>query len=117
MIRLKAAPASLLLLGLLLSATAGMLAARAAGSAGVTVFQEGKKFSEAEITIKRGESVTFTNKDPVTHNVFSSTPGMAFDLKTQKPGESSIVTFDNVGEAIVMCAIHPQMKMKINVVE
>jgi plastocyanin len=98
-------------IGLMLVGTA------AARAGGVEVFQEGKKFSEAEVSIKRGESVTFTNKDPVTHNVFSSTPGMAFDLRTQQPGESSTVTFDHAGEAEVHCAIHPQMKMKVKVTD
>jgi plastocyanin len=83
----------------------------------VTVLQEGKKFSEEAVTVKRGQTVTFTNKDQITHNVFSTTPGMAFDLKTQHPGESREVTFDKAGQADVMCAIHPQMKMKVEVTE
>lgn len=81
----------------------------------VTVYQEGKKFSETEVTVKAGETVTFTNKDPITHNVYSSTPGMSFDLKTQKAGESTTITFDHPGEADVHCAIHPQMSMKVKV--
>jgi plastocyanin len=84
---------------------------------GVTVFQEGKKFSEETVSIKRGQTVTFTNKDQITHNVYSTTPGMAFDLKTQKPGESREITFDKAGEADVLCAIHPQMKLKVDVTE
>jgi plastocyanin len=81
----------------------------------VTVFQEGKKFSESEVTVKVGETVTYTNKDAVTHNVFSNTPDMSFDLKTQKPGESTTITFDHAGLATVRCAIHPQMVMKVTV--
>ncbi len=82
----------------------------------VVVFQEGRKFSESEVTIRRGQSVTFTNHDPFAHNVFSQTPGMSFDLRTQKPGSSSEVQFDNVGEADVRCAIHPQMRMRVKVI-
>jgi plastocyanin len=89
--------------------------ATAARADNVTVFQDGKKFSESEVTIKVGETVTFTNKDPITHNVYSGSPGMAFDLKTQKSGESTEIKFDHPGEADVLCAIHPQMKMKVNV--
>ena len=84
---------------------------------GTTVYQEDKKFSDAEVTIKAGQTVIFANKDPITHNVYSKTPGMSFDLKTQKPGESSEVKFDHAGESEVQCAIHPQMKMKIKVTE
>ena len=89
--------------------------AAAAHAEGVTVAQEGKKFSEAEVTVKQGQTVTYANKDTVTHNVYSKTPGMAFDLRTQKVGESSEIKFDTVGEADVNCAIHPQMKMKVKV--
>ena len=81
----------------------------------ITVFQENKKFAQEAVTIKPGQTITFANKDPFTHNVFSLTPGMSFELKTQKPGESSDVKFDKVGEADVRCAIHPQMKMKVKV--
>jgi plastocyanin len=104
-------------MNLAVAATLFLLGATGARAEDLTVFQEDKKFSETEVTIKRGETVTFTNKDPITHNVFSSTPGMAFDLKTQTPGSSSTITFDHAGEAEVRCAIHPQMKMKVNVTE
>jgi plastocyanin len=91
---------------------AGFLPARAED---VTVYQDGKKFSTAEVTVKVGDAIVFENKDPITHNVYSSTTGMEFDLKTQKPGESSTIKFDRAGEAEVQCAIHPQMKMKVKV--
>jgi plastocyanin len=81
----------------------------------VVIEQLGKKFSQAEITVKKGDMVTFANKDPITHNVYSQSPGNAFDVKTQKPGESSDVKFDTVGDADVQCAIHPSMKMRIHV--
>jgi plastocyanin len=86
-----------------------------AHAANVTVYQENRKFSEAEVAVKPGDTVTFSNKDAYTHNVFSSTPGMAFDLKTQKSGESTEVKFETAGEAEVQCAIHPQMKLKVKV--
>ena len=89
------------------------LAALPARAATVEVEQKDKKFSVATITINKGDTVTFHNNDPYTHNVFSATPGMAFELKTQKAGQSSDVKFDNAGEADVQCAIHPQMKMKV----
>lgn len=103
----------------LMIATAALVLVGTAYAAtdGATVYQENKQFSESEVTIKVGQSVTFTNKDPITHNVYSNTPGMAFDLRIQKPGQSSTVTFDHAGVADVMCAIHPQMKMKVHVVE
>jgi plastocyanin len=81
----------------------------------VVIEQSGKKFSQAEITVKKGDTVTFANKDPITHNVYSQSPGNSFDVKTPKPGESSDVKFDTVGDADVQCAIHPSMKLKVHV--
>lgn len=81
----------------------------------VVIEQAGKKFSETEITIKKGDTVTFANKDPITHNVYSQSSGNAFDVKTQKPGEATDVKFDHVGDVDVQCAIHPSMKLRIHV--
>src|SRR5437762_9130936 len=96
--------------------TVGAATIATALAAAATVFQEDKKFSEADVTISAGQSVTFVNKDNVSHNVYSKTPGMGFDLRLQKPGGSSTVEFARAGEADVLCAIHPQMKMKVIVV-
>lgn len=94
-------------------------AASAAGSyalaANSTVVQADKKFSVAEMTINKGDTVIFKNDDPFTHNVFSQSPGIAFELKVQKPGESSDIKFEREGSGEVRCAIHPQMKLKLTV--
>lgn len=105
------------------TATAAILLALAAlaGTAApghaetVVVEQAGKKFSVPELSIKKGDTVTFANKDPITHNVYSQSPGNAFDVKTQKPGESTDVKFDTPGDVDVQCAIHPGMKLRIHV--
>lgn len=81
------------------------------------VIQKNKRFTPDVVTVKKGQSVTFKNDDPFVHNVYSQTPGMAFDIQTQKAGESSVIKFDKVGEADVRCAIHPTMKMKVIVTE
>ena len=102
----------------ILLAAIGLLAlADAAWAGDVTVVQLNKKFDRDEVTVKKGQTITFLNSDPFTHNVYSESPGLAFDLKTQPPGKSSDVTFDKVGEALVECAIHPSMKMKVKVVD
>jgi hypothetical protein len=51
----------------------------------------------------------------VTHNVFSVTPGLAFDIRRQAPGGVSQVTFDKEGVAEVRCSIHPKMKLMVTV--
>ena len=80
-----------------------------------TVTQKGKAFSVAAITIKPGDEVVFKNDDDATHNVFSTTKGLEFNLKVQLPGSSSTQVFKTEGVAEVQCAFHPQMKLKITV--
>jgi plastocyanin len=77
--------------------------------------QMDKAFSKVEITIKLGDKITFKNDDEVTHNVYSVTPGMAFDLHRQAPGASAAIMFDKEGTAVVQCSIHPRMKLIVHV--
>jgi plastocyanin len=79
------------------------------------VNQKDRSFSQAEITIKPGDTLTFKNMDDVTHNVFSMTSGMEFDLRRQSPGGSSTVPFSKEGVAEVRCSIHPKMKLIVTV--
>ena len=81
------------------------------------VIQAGKKFDTKLIMIKSGDGIEFVNQDKISHNVYSRTKGHEFDLKVQTPGSSSIVTFDAPGKVQVRCAIHPRMKLTVNVFE
>ena len=77
--------------------------------------QKNREFSTVENTIKPGEQIEFCNADDVTHNVFSKSAVNAFNLKTQKPGSTSVVEFNQVGITEVRCAIHPAMKLIVHV--
>ncbi len=92
------------------------LAAAASGLAeDHEVVQKNRDFSKTEITVKQGDNIVFKNSDEVTHNVFSMTPGMEFDIRRQAPGASSSIKFDKEGTAEVRCSIHPKMKLIVTV--
>ena len=76
-----------------------------------------RAFSQKEISIKVGESIVFKNNDQVTHNVFSVSPGMEFDIRRQAPGMSSTIAFNKPGVAEVRCSIHPKMKLIVTVTQ
>jgi plastocyanin len=80
-----------------------------------TISQSNKSFSTSSITINRGDKVVFRNDDQVAHNAFSTTAGNAFNVKTQAPGASTVVSFNSQGTAEVRCAIHPRMRLIVNV--
>ena len=100
---------------LLLCASAFLAAPAAAGE--VEVSQKGKAFAPGELKIKVGDTVVFHNDDEITHNIFSRSENAEFNLKMQPPGEDLRHTFDKPGTAVVRCAIHPKMKLVVQVAE
>ena len=79
------------------------------------VGQKNKQFTKTHMVIKVGDTVRFTNEDPFFHNVFSLSPIKTFDLGSYPKGEYREVTFDTAGKVEVECAIHPNMRMTIEV--
>lgn len=81
----------------------------------VEVIQKDKKFGAKNLTVKVGDSVSFKNEDGFSHNVFSLSDAKTFDLGSYPQGQAKKVTFDKPGSVEVECAIHPEMKMDIEV--
>lgn len=79
------------------------------------VGQKDKKFTRRTLTVKVGDSVTFKNQDPFAHNVFSLSEAKTFDLGSYPQGQSKKITFDQPGTVEVECAIHPDMKLTVEV--
>jgi plastocyanin len=92
-----------------------LLAATPALAGDVVVVQKDKNFSKHALKIRSGDRIVFRNEDSVVHNIYSLTPGFAFEIKTQMPGQTAEQSFEGKGEAEVRCAIHPQMKLLVKV--
>lgn len=94
---------------------AGALAvAGGAAAADFTIVQKNRAFSVRQITLKVGDQIAFVNDDPVNHNVYSETRGTEFDL-VQHPGSTHRVRFTQPGVVEVQCAIHPVMRLEVQV--
>jgi len=83
-----------------------------AADAGHTVTQKGRAFRPAEVTINRGESLTFTNEDSFIHQIYVD--GL-FDSEEKVPGENLTEAFAATGTFQVRCHIHPTMRMTVRV--
>jgi plastocyanin len=101
---------SVILSALLLSVSAVL-----AASSEHVVGQKNKAFSAATLKVKVGDTVSFRNDDPFFHNIFSLSEVQSFDLGSFPQGQSRKATFTKPGTIEVECAIHPQMKMVIQV--
>jgi plastocyanin len=86
-------------------------------AANQVVHQQGRAFSSENVSIKKGEALTFLNDDTVPHNILSISTGNEFNLGSQPPGTSTDVTFKEAGDVQVICAIHPRMKMSVKVAD
>ena len=87
-----------------------------ARAADMTVTQSHTTFDVDSAALKAGETITFSNKDDVTHNIqIVNGDGDVDDKGLQKPGQDIKNTFARSGDYKVRCAIHPKMKMTVTV--
>jgi amicyanin len=71
-------------------------------------------FVPAELPVKRGATVTWTNKDSMDH---TATAAGKFDSGLLKKDQAFTTTFDTAGTYDYICTVHPSMKGKIIVSE
>jgi plastocyanin len=74
-----------------------------------SIAMTGREFVPHVRTILAGGSVSFPNKDPFSHNVFSNAEAGPFDLGLYRRGVSRAVTFARPGIYPVYCNIHSRM--------
>ena len=79
------------------------------------VAQKNKSFSVKKLTVKVGDTVKFVNEDSFAHNIFSLSAAKSFDLGSFGNGGSKSVTFDKPGKVEVECAVHPDMRLDVEV--
>ena len=86
-----------------------------AADAAHTIAQAGRTFRPGEVTINKGESLTFTNGDQFIHQIYVASPNFRFDTDERAPGQNITQTFTESGTFEVRCHIHPKMKLVVHV--
>jgi plastocyanin len=79
------------------------------------VKQQDKKFSATALKLKVGDTIVFQNNDAFVHNIFSLSDAQSFDLGTFSKGETRKIKLDKPGKVEIECAVHPEMKMVVEV--
>jgi plastocyanin len=82
-----------------------------------TVTIQNFAFSPASITVKKGTSVTWTNKDSTTHTVTETDSQTGPDSGDLASGKSYSFTFNTVGTFQYHCSIHTDMTGTVTVTE
>ena len=81
----------------------------------VIVRQVGRLFTPAKLSIARDTLVRFVNDETIVHHAFVDTPTFAVDSGDIAPGGSAVLRFDKEGRFLVRCAIHPKMRLDVDV--
>ncbi len=67
------------------------------------------------LAVPEGSTVTFPNDDPISHNLFSLSPGNSFDLGLYRKGAGKSRKFDEPGIVNIYCNVHPNMSAVVHV--
>jgi plastocyanin len=90
-------------------------AAQAPGTGGgAKVSVQDNFFKPGDITVKSGDTVTFTNDGAVPHTV-TATDGADFDSGSLAPGKTFSFVAAGHGKISYVCTIHPGMQGTITV--
>ena len=81
--------------------------ATSAAASGAQVVLKGFAFTPASVTIKAGESVTWTNQDGTTHTVTADKG--EFDSGSLGADGTFTFKFDKAGTYPYHCSVHPNM--------
>ena len=84
----------------------------AAPAARHVVIMEGTQYAPATLTVKRGETVVWINKDPFPHTI--TAPGV-FDSRSIAAGKSWKYKARRAGDFPYVCTLHPTMKGMLRV--
>lgn len=99
---------------LLVLLLAGAESEPAAAATTHTVVMEAVKYQPETVTVKRGDTVIWVNKDPFPHTV---TAKGVFDSHVILAGKSWKYTPRKPGEYAYVCTLHPTMKGTLKVEE
>lgn len=84
--------------------------------AGTKVDMKNIQFVPMNVTVKMGQTVTWTNSDSVAHNVTKEGgPGADFKSSTLNGGDTFSHTFTAAGKFDYVCTIHPSQTGNVTV--
>jgi plastocyanin len=84
------------------------------------VDQKNSEFSVKKLDVKIGDSILFKNSETAQdHNVYSTSAGNSFSTPLVGPGKTTEIKIEapahKAGKMEVKCAIHPAMKLEVNI--
>lgn len=88
----------------------------AVAAAPYIVTQKGQMFHPGKLSINRGDTVEIVNDDgELIHHAYVDSKTFSFDSGDQEPGSKTDIVFSVPGTFMVLCGIHPKMRLDVTV--
>jgi plastocyanin len=101
---------------LLLALGAVMFASGPADATGHSVTIQQYAYGPGSLTVKQGDTVTWTNQDTAAHDVVVTSGPVSFRSPLLDKGESWSHTFTTAGAYSYTCSVHPDMRGSVTAV-
>lgn len=80
------------------------------------ISQKGRSFVQPGIYIGIDEDLHIKNEDgTLVHDAYVASPDFNFESGDINPGETAVIAFPKAGDFMVLCGIHPSMKLAVHV--
>jgi plastocyanin len=80
------------------------------------VIQKARSFGFQKVTLRAGGSIVLANEEEtLVHHAYIKTDGVRRDFGDQGPGSRTTMAFPQSGDFLVLCGIHPNMKLSVHV--
>jgi plastocyanin len=80
------------------------------------VTQKGQMFNPGKLSVNRGDTVEIVNDDgELIHHAYVDSKTFSFDSGDQEPGSKTDIVFSVAGHFVVLCGIHPKMRLDVTV--
>ena len=105
----------IILAGLSLLFLAGAVRVGFALGVEVIVSQKNRAFSPNSVELALGDTLSIHNDDRFVHDVLVDSQNFSFDSGEQAIGQDVQIKFPAAGHYRVTCAIHPKMRLEVDV--
>jgi plastocyanin len=82
----------------------------------VLITQQHRSFQPGSVEIDRGQTLHIVNDDgQLMHHAYVASSNFNFDSGEQLPGTAVDIRFPALGTYVVLCGIHPKMRLGVTV--
>jgi plastocyanin len=80
------------------------------------VIQKARQFGFQAVTLQAGGSIVLSNEETTAvHHAYIEADGVRRDFGDQPPGSRTTMVFSQRGDFLVLCGVHPKMKLAVHV--